>query len=98
MSIPLPADDPAQVLLREGLRDPSKRSTTTVHDPSCYICTDPEFAMMGLPLCKPCPRCSAAKDGEPAGHVPADDVECSTCGFDVMEWHQAGEPADMRGF
>lgn len=62
-------DDPAQALLR----NPDVYSTPTVYDADCYICNDPEFAQMGLPLCKPCPDCDD-------GHVPADDVECSNCG------------------
>jgi hypothetical protein len=41
---------------------------------SCYICRDPEYAQMGLPLCYPCPKCN--------GHVPADDTVCTDCGFD----------------
>lgn len=61
-------DDPAQALLRDDFT-----TTPTVYWPYCYICNDPEFAQMGLPLCKPCPDC-------PDGHVPADDVECSNCG------------------
>lgn len=68
MSIPLPKDDPAYWMLERGRKDPSKRSTTTVYDPNCYICKDPEFSLMGLPLCYPCVVCGA--------HVPADDVEC----------------------
>lgn len=68
MSIPMHPDDPAYWLLERGLKDPSKRSTTTVYNPSCYICQDPEFALMGLPLCYPCSICGA--------HVPADDSVC----------------------
>jgi hypothetical protein len=43
-------------------------TSTTVYNQSCYICRDPEFAQMGLPLCYPCPVCGA--------HTPADDVVC----------------------
>jgi hypothetical protein len=60
--------DPAYWLLERGRKDPSKRSTTTVYSEDCYICRDPEFAMMGLPLCYPCAKCN--------GHVPADDTIC----------------------
>lgn len=75
MSVPMRKDDPAYWMLEEGLRDPSKRSTTTASKRSdCYICQDPEFALMGLPLCRPCPKCN--------GHVPADDSICSDCGED----------------
>lgn len=68
ITVTLP-DDPAQMLLQ----NPNVYSTPTVYDANCYICNDPEFAQMGLPLCKPCPDCDD-------GHVPADDVECSNCG------------------
>ena len=71
MSIPLPPDDPCQWMLQQGIKDPTKRSVSTVYDPDCYICRDPEFALMGLPLCYPCQFC-----GE---HVPADDPRCSGC-------------------
>jgi hypothetical protein len=40
----------------------------------CYICDDPEYALMGLPLCYPCPACG--------GHIPADDCVCDDCGRD----------------
>lgn len=43
----------------------------------CYICEDPEFARMGLPLCRACPKCG--------GHVAADDTVCDDCGHDSME-------------
>lgn len=68
MSIPLREDDPAYWLLERGIADPSQRSTTTVFKSGCYICEDPEFALMGLPLCYPCKECG--------GHVPADDTRC----------------------
>lgn len=74
MSIPLRPDDPCYWMLEEGRRDPSKRSTTTVFKAGCYICEDPEFALMGLPLCYPCAKCG--------GHVAADDTICSDCKFD----------------
>lgn len=50
-----------------------------VFDPDCYICKDPEFELLGLPLCRYCPVC--AMKGSP-GHIPADDTRCSVCGFD----------------
>lgn len=73
MSIPLKESDPAYWMLEQGRKDPSKRSTTTVYNEHCYICRDPEFALMGLPLCFPCHNCK--------GHVPADDSICTDCGF-----------------
>lgn len=74
MSIPLKPDDPAYFLLRRGLEDPSCRSSPTVYLETCYICRDPEFALMGLPLCYACSKCG--------GHVPADDCTCDACGAD----------------
>jgi hypothetical protein len=66
-------DDPAYALLQDGYT-----STPTVFKEGCYICEDPEFAQMGLPLCKPCPICGA--------HVAADDIECDN-GHDTMEYY-----------
>jgi hypothetical protein len=60
-------DDPAHALLTD-----SHTSTTSVYRAGCYICEDPEFAQMGLPLCRPCPECG--------GHVAADDTVCDDCG------------------
>lgn len=62
--------DPAYWMLSSGPVTPK-----TIHRDGCYICEDPEFAQMGLPLCKPCPSCG--------GHVPADDVVCDDCGDDA---------------
>jgi hypothetical protein len=60
-----------------------------VHRDGCYICEDPEFAQMGLPLCQPCPECSKAETSVGAqptkGHIPADDPICEDCGFDLQE-------------
>lgn len=74
MSVPMKKTDPAYWMLEEGLKDSSERSTTTVYRSSCYICRDPEFALMGLPLCYPCSTCG--------GHVAADDSHCDDCGYD----------------
>lgn len=74
MSIPMSKSDPAYWMLEQGLKDPSQRTVTTVYDSNCYICRDPEFSLMGLPLCYPCAKCS--------GHVPADDTFCDECGED----------------
>jgi hypothetical protein len=68
------ADDPAYWMLEEGLADPSKRSTPTVHSDNCSICRDPEFSLMGLPLCYPCSKCG--------GHVAADNSVCDACQHD----------------
>ena len=68
--------DPANVLL-----DMDSPTEPEVFDEYCYICTDPEFAAMGLPLCRPC-RCG------PSGHVPADDVYCTSCG-EAYEYEEA---------
>jgi hypothetical protein len=76
-------DDPAYRLLM----DPNIKSTPTVYKRGCYICEDPEFAQMGLPLCKPCPRCG--------GHVAADDVECDDCHLDTYDWY-CGFAADLN--
>lgn len=73
MSLPLKPTDPCYWMLEEGLKDPSKRSVQTAPKrDDCYICRDPEFSLMGLPLCYACPSCK--------GHVPADDSRCSDCG------------------
>lgn len=74
-------EDPAYFLLHNG-----HTSTPTVYRDNCYICRDPEFAQMGLPLCKFCPICET-------GHVPADDSECSDCGEDVQVWYQRAAEA-----
>lgn len=75
MSRPMRPDDPAYWMLEQGRADPSKRSVQTApHRDGCYICEDPEFSLMGLPLCFACEKCK--------GHVPADDTVCSDCGHD----------------
>lgn len=65
-------DDPAYALLQDDVT-----STPTVYRRGCYICEDPEFAQMGLPLCRPCPSCG--------GHVPADDSACDDCGVNELD-------------
>lgn len=49
-------------------------STPQVFCGGCYICRDPDFAQMGLPLCYPCEKCK--------GHVAADDTICDDCDHD----------------
>lgn len=74
--------DPAYFLLRDGVR-----SVPKVYDDSCYICRDPEFAAMGLPLCQPCPECQAAGRGD--GHIAADDEVCDYCNYNArIAWEQ----------
>jgi hypothetical protein len=90
MSEPLKSNDPAYWMLQNGIQEefaqasarakgeeiPESKwvTSTTVYNERCYICNDREFALMGLPLCKPC---VAEVDGVECGaHVPADDVEC----------------------
>lgn len=68
MSEPMKKSDPAYWLLEEGLSGKRKIKVAEVYNPTCYICTDPEFALMGLPLCYKCYLCGA--------HVPADDMIC----------------------
>ena len=78
MSVSMKPSDPAYWMLEEGLRDPTKRSKSNVkRKRNCYICNDPEFALMGLPLCFACYVCG--------GHVAADDSECDDCGHDHSE-------------
>jgi hypothetical protein len=67
-------DDPARWLLSANIH----RDKPTVYRDSCYICRDPEFAQMGMPLCKPCWSCNT-------GHVPADDSVCEDCGADIRD-------------
>lgn len=71
MSVPMRPDDPAYWMLFD------EHTTTPVpglYRENCYICRDPEFAQMGLPLCYNCLKCN--------GHVPADDTRCTDCGYE----------------
>lgn len=79
-------NDPAYWLLERGLNDPSQRSVSTAYKKGCYICEDPEFALMGLPLCQACPKCK--------GHIAADDGNCEACGYDMYD-QDLGEPNDQ---
>ena len=72
MSKPMKPSDPAYWMLSDGVT-----STPTAYNESCYICRDPEFAEMGLPLCYKCEKCGA--------HVPADDTVCDN-GHDQQEF------------
>jgi hypothetical protein len=88
---PLPLDDPAYWMLQRGIDEYEGRVENTgwitethkeIYKASCYICTDPEFALMGLPICKPCPLCGV--------HWAADDAECDD-GCDIYGYYQDGE-------
>ena len=68
MSQPMKPSDPAYWLLEEGLSGKRPLAEVTVFNEHCYICKDPEFQLMGLPLCYPCAICGA--------HVPANDNVC----------------------
>ncbi len=59
--------DPAYWMLFDGVE-----TVPTTYAAFCYICNDPEYALMGLPLCRVCPSCG--------GHIPADDCQCDYCG------------------
>ena len=78
MSVPLKPGDPAYWMLLDDFT-----STPRVHRDGCYICEDPEFAQMGLPLCRLCPKCVGLEIG--TGHIPADDSVCDDCGYDELE-------------
>lgn len=87
MPEPMRTSDPAYWMLEKGLADKAahrKGWVTPTHDEiyksDCYICTDPEFALMGLPVCKPCPMCGV--------HWAADDSECDN-GCDVQGFYMS---------
>jgi len=77
MSIPMKPDDPAYWMLFDGVT-----TTPVVYSPDCYICNDPEFAQMGLPLCR---KCSCG------GHIAADDSVCDDCEQDLQLEVQANQ-------
>lgn len=75
MSVPMRPDDPAYWMLFD------EHTTTpddSIYREDCYICTDPEFAQMGLPLCRSCPECKV-------GHIAADDTACDRCPHGAWE-------------
>lgn len=132
MAVPMRKDDPAYWMLTDGY---TSTPEPNVYSEKCYICNDPEFAQMGLPLCKACPECkrknekveqvvdvwkcklhpncwtsnhigletikeyaddcdttckcwkhtilSYMKKGPMVGHVPADDMVCTVCKYEV---------------
>jgi hypothetical protein len=85
--------DPAYWMLFDGRESAPDK---TVYREYCYICRDPDFARMGLPLCRRCVKCG--------GHVAADDSRCDDCGYDQMmelegEYEEVGDSDgnSMRG-
>jgi hypothetical protein len=69
--------DKAAWMLHDG-----KTSTPVVHRKGCYICEDPEFAQMGLPLCRPCPECLRRQEKcQPCGGTGGmpDKTPCTDC-------------------
>ena len=66
MSKPLSENDPCQFMLHDNFT-----TKPVIYRDYCYICNDPEFAQMGLPLCTACRFCG--------GHVAADDIKCDDC-------------------
>lgn len=93
MSVPMRPDDPAYWMLFDG-----HETTPTTHRPGCYICEDPEFAQMGLPLCSPCPYCMARADGLVTGHVAADDEDCDDCGKSLRAWYEDASSEAIAAF
>lgn len=79
-------DDPAYALLMD---DYTSTPVEGVYDADCYICTDPEFAQMGMPLCRPCPECVSR--GQCKGHVPADDEVCWVCFYNERTEEYEGD-------
>lgn len=77
-SMQMRPEDPCYWMLSDG-----HTSTSEVFNPDCYICLDPEYAAMGLPLCMKCIACG--------GHVPADDSVCSDCEADQMDLYQEAQ-------
>jgi hypothetical protein len=67
--------DPAFWMLFDG-----PATVPVVHLDGCYICEDPEYAAMGMPLCYPCPNCLRNAAG--MGHIAADDTSCDECGYE----------------
>lgn len=83
MSVPMKSNDPAYWMLFDG-----HKSTPVTYREYCYICIDPEFAKMGLPLCRVCPICK--------GHIPADDSVCDDCSYDEFEAYEAACVAEAE--
>ena len=65
--------DPASWMLFDGVE-----TVPVVQRPGCYICEDPGYSRMGLPLCRKCLVCD--------GHIAADDSRCDNCGACETVW------------
>lgn len=70
------------------LYDDDYQSTPVIFKEGCYICEDPDYRRMGLPLCRRCTKCG--------GHVAADDTICDDCGHDALEGAPTGCPWKSR--
>lgn len=82
--------DPAYWML---LDDFTTTPEPGVYREHCYICRDPEFAQMGLPLCRKCPECARNLKGT-TGHIAADDNVCGDCGYeDGPDDYDCGDPS-----
>ena len=82
-SVPMKPSDPAYWMLKDDFV-----TIPTIFREGCYICEDPEFAQMGLPLCNPCGYCKAEGN---TGHVPADDEDCDDCGKSARVWYEEND-------
>lgn len=74
-----PTDPAYQLLINPNIYSTPDDS---IFRDDCYICVDPEFAQMGLPLCKPCEECG--------GHRAADDNICEN-GHDAYELYMQSQ-------
>lgn len=72
-----------QLLYDDGY---TSKKPAGVYDDRCYICNDPDFARMGLPLCRSCPACE--REGRGPGHIAADDTECTVCEYDEYDEYE----------
>lgn len=75
--------DPAAWMLHDGKTSRHAPGVQEIGlERGCYICADPEFAQMGLPLCRPCPECQRKQQDCPTcqgtGGLP-DHTPCTDC-------------------
>ncbi len=78
--VKMKSTDPAYWMLSDDFV-----TTPVVHKDGCYIYEDPEFAQMGLPLCRKCEACGT-------GHIAADDSKCDDCGADEFDTYCSNNP------